>query len=182
MCRPSRNSILRRIYYYPSFSLAAVYTALQHFKELISARYPLTSPGLSVANVDQCLAKGHYSAVAGLEPRTWWSTVRRRIHSTTTPPLTGNDTNRLLIQSESPLTLSRPIIILSLPYLNCHILHGTHHSKVNILFSQINYQWVHRKIFTSEIEKRHLQRMLFSYMLFSFYSQSVFVHETCEHS
>ena len=23
------------------------------------AKYPLTSPGLSVANVDQCLAKGH---------------------------------------------------------------------------------------------------------------------------
>ena len=51
------NSIPRRIYYYPGFSLAAVYTALQHFKELIPARYPFTSPGLSVANVDQCLAK-----------------------------------------------------------------------------------------------------------------------------
>ena len=50
----------RRIYYYPGFSLVAI-TALQHFnfKELIPARYPFTSPGLSVANVDQCLAKGH---------------------------------------------------------------------------------------------------------------------------
>ena len=46
------NSILRHIYYYPGFSLAAVYTALQHFKEIIPARYPFTSPGSSVANVD----------------------------------------------------------------------------------------------------------------------------------
>ena len=44
----------------PGFSIAAI-TALQHFKELIPARYPFTSSGLSVANVnvDQCLAKGH---------------------------------------------------------------------------------------------------------------------------
>ena len=55
------NSIPRHIYYYPGFSLAAVYTALQHFKELIPASYPFTSPGLSVANVDQCLVKGHYN-------------------------------------------------------------------------------------------------------------------------
>ena len=53
------NSVPRRIYYYHGFSLAAVYTALQHFKELIPARCPFTSPGLSVANVDQCLAKGY---------------------------------------------------------------------------------------------------------------------------
>ena len=38
------------------------------------------TPGWRMANVDQCLAKGH-SAAVGLEPRTLWSTVRWHIHS-----------------------------------------------------------------------------------------------------
>ena len=49
--------------------------ARRHFKELIPARYPFTSPVLPK----------DISAAAGLEPPTMWSIVRWHIYPTTTP-------------------------------------------------------------------------------------------------
>lgn len=56
-------------YQYPRFSTAAI-TALERFKEKISARYPFTSTGLSMANVDKFLAKRHNDIIAGTSGRT----------------------------------------------------------------------------------------------------------------
>ena len=54
---PSTLPILALHYYYSGFPTVA-FTALEHFKELIPARHPFTSPGWSVVNLDECLAKG----------------------------------------------------------------------------------------------------------------------------